>query len=57
MQIVAQQDVAVVGMHQDVQEESSLNYGVQEAMEMAHVVVIDVITSKVQAAEVILQKW
>lgn len=35
----------------------SLNYGVQEATVMGHVHVTDVITIKVPAADLTIQKW
>jgi hypothetical protein len=50
------QDVVVTGLYLDVLDECFLNYGEQEATEVVHVHVTDVITIKAQAAVHIILK-
>jgi hypothetical protein len=57
MHVVAQQDAVVYGQYLHVQGVFTLNYGVLEATAMVHVHVIDVITIKAPAADLIIPKW
>jgi hypothetical protein len=55
MHVVARQVAVVYGLHQGVHVEYNSNYGQQAAMVVVHVLVIDVITIKAQAADLIIK--